>query len=372
MLKRAIAELLAHALADARAAGAVPDVDPPEATIDVPRDPAHGDYASNLALVLARPARRSPLALAEAIAAHVPPNDLLADVQVAAPGFINVRVAPAWLRANLAALLAAGPRAGYVDVGRGEAVTLVAPGFDDARALSVDAGRRAVVADALAAVLGRAGYQVTRTAADSAEEAVSGASGPVTLLCDGVAIAPDQPEEIFQRVLDEIGTDAARYLLLTRPPDAALALDLGLARRQTADNPAFYVQYTHARIAGILRMAAGEQAALDLASRALGRAPLERLDRPEDLALLHRLAGWPDELAAAARTRDPARLTRYAQTLSSAFHQWYAACRVLTDDPDLTLARIALATGVREVLRALLEDVMGVSAPASVDGAVVA
>lgn len=348
MSARAVADLLARALAAAVAAGDLPPVAAPPQVVEPPRDPAHGDYASNLALLLARPLGRPPLAVAEAIARHVPPGDLAAEVRAAAPGFLNVRLDPAWLRAELAARLATGPTNREADLGGGAEAAVAGPTFAEALAADATAGRRAVVAEALAAIFERTGHRVVR----------GGANAPAV---KAVAVAPPTPT--FGDVVAAIGADAARFLLLARPADEAIALDLGLARRQTAENPAFYARYTHARVAGALRVAAAEHPTLvDPAG-----APLDRLDAPEELALLRRLAAWPDALAGAVRGREPSRIARHVLALADGFHRWHAAHRILGDDPTLVHARIALATAVRDQLAAALADVLGVAAPEQVD-----
>jgi arginyl-tRNA synthetase len=169
----------------------------------------------------------------------------------------------------------------------------------------------------------------------------------------------------LQEVLDEVGADAARYFLLMRSTDTTLDFDLGLAVKETADNPVFYVQYAHARISSILRMAQSE--GLPATAEALADAPLVRLVEPDERQLLFKLANYPDEIAAAALAMEPYRLTRYAQELATGFHQFYTNCRVLTDDRELTLARLALIVGTRTVLRNVLEDVLGVTAPERMD-----
>lgn len=167
----------------------------------------------------------------------------------------------------------------------------------------------------------------------------------------------------LQEVIDEVGADAARYFLLMRSTDTTLDFDLGLAVRESADNPVFYVQYAHARICSILRMAAQAHADWDLSTGALMEFALEPLTAPEERQLLLKLAGFPDEVAQAAVAMEPYRLPRYAQELATAFHQFYTNCRVLTDDVALAQARLALIAGTQVVLRNALEDLIGVSAP---------
>jgi len=180
----------------------------------------------------------------------------------------------------------------------------------------------------------------------------------------------------FEDLLDEVGTDAARYFFLRRSTDQALDFDIGLAKERSSDNPVFYVQYAHARICSILRKASGADTAdesVDVAAVACGIAP-----RPEALALLgaepdtlagnaelgllRKLAEFPEVAETAARQRAPHKLTTYAEDLAAAFHQFYTHCQVVVEDADLRSARLALADASRIVL-ALTLGLLGVSAP---------
>jgi arginyl-tRNA synthetase len=166
----------------------------------------------------------------------------------------------------------------------------------------------------------------------------------------------------LDEVIDEVGPDAARYTLLSRSPDTTLDFDLEAVRRQTLDNPVYYVQYAHARIASLLRYAAEQGAPL---------APLEEI-RPEELVheteldLLRKIAELPEQVELAARLRAPYRLTRYAEELAAGFHRFYTECRVVTDDPSLTQARLHLSAATRQTISNVL-DLLGVSAPDSME-----
>ena len=166
----------------------------------------------------------------------------------------------------------------------------------------------------------------------------------------------------LDEVIDEVGPDAARYTLLSRSPDTTLDFDLEAVRRQTLDNPVYYVQYAHARIASLLRYAAEQGAPL---------APLEEV-RPEELVheteldLLRKIAELPEQVELAARLRAPYRLTRYAEELAAGFHRFYTECRVVTDDPSLTQARLHLSAATRQTISNVL-DLLGVSAPDSME-----
>ncbi len=161
----------------------------------------------------------------------------------------------------------------------------------------------------------------------------------------------------LDEVLDEVGVDAARFFFVMMNADSPMTFDLTLAVAQTNDNPVFYVQYAHARIASIARRASAE-----VRSAAGSGAALERLVEPEALALARRLAEFPGVVRAVATTRAPSRLARYVQTVASEFTQFYMACRVLGDDDALSSARLGLCLATKTVLANGLA-LLGVGAP---------
>jgi arginyl-tRNA synthetase len=553
MLKDMLTVTIDRAVSAARESGAFAVETLPAAGIERTRDQAHGDYATNIAMVLAKQAKKNPLEIAKAIAAQIPPDGPLAGVEVAPPGFINFRLSPAWLTGNLAKILADGAAYGRGKTGQGTKVLLEFVSANPTGPLHVGHGRWAAIGSALANLLKTAGFEVasefyindagnqmlllgrsvearmrelqgeplllpddgyqgayisdvaeaalaklgaatlelpeaervakltdfardyllavqqdtlaqlrthfdvyfsertlhpegvleaiehlkttenlylqdgawwlrstpfgddkdrvvlrengqpTYLAADVAYHwsklrrghevlvnilgadhhgyvarltaAVQALGGkPDTLRCiigqmvnlfrDGepVRMSKRSGEMVtLQDVIDEVGADAARYFLIMRSTDTTLDFDLALAKRETADNPVFYVQYAHARICSILRLAAEQGVATDQADLA-GDAVREKLENDER-NLLMKLAAYPDEIAAAAMSMEPYRLARYAQELATTFHQFYTTCRVLTEDVALTRFRLALIQGVRIVLRNVMEDVLGVSAP---------
>jgi len=161
----------------------------------------------------------------------------------------------------------------------------------------------------------------------------------------------------LDEVLDEVGTDAARFFFVMMSPDSPMTFDLTLAKEATSDNPVFYVQYGHARIASILARA--PRALVERAGRGEG---LERLIEPSELALARRLTEFPAVVRAVAEHLAPHRLARYAQTVASDFTQFYVACKVLGDDEELSVARLALCVAAKQVLASTL-GLLGVSAP---------
>ena len=157
-------------------------------------------------------------------------------------------------------------------------------------------------------------------------------------------------------LVDEVGTDAARWFFLSRKGDSQLTFDIELAKRQTDENPIFYVQMAHARLCGIFRTAAIEpdsvSGALDLAS----------LPAPEDTELLKKLAELPEVIARAAQEREPHRMTTYLHELATSVHGWYHHTRTVGEPAPIEHARLLLARAARVTLANGLA-VLGLSAP---------
>jgi len=160
----------------------------------------------------------------------------------------------------------------------------------------------------------------------------------------------------LRELLDWVGTDAARYFFLMRKGETPFTFDVDLARKQTDENPVFYVQMAHARMSGIFRVAGIEVAA------AGSDASLDALPAPEDAELLKELTRFPDVVAGAARAREPHRVTGYLEELSRVTHGWYHHCRVLGEPPATERARLVLARAARQVLGNGL-SLLGLSAP---------
>ena len=170
-------------------------------------------------------------------------------------------------------------------------------------------------------------------------------------------------------VVDEVGSDATRFMLLYRRNDAAMDFDFGLVKEQTRDNPVFYVQYAHARACSVFRVAERDMPGLDLSAAALAAADIGLLDTPGDLELMRILAQWPRTVAAAASAHEPHRIAFYLYEVAAAFHALWAKGRedtslrfVNAEQPKLTTARLVLVDAVRQVLVNGL-GILGVSAP---------
>ena len=195
----------------------------------------------------------------------------------------------------------------------------------------------------------------------------------VNLLRDGepVRMSKRTGEMVtFQELIDEVGVDATRYLMLSKSADQAIDFDIEVAKKQDSSNPVYYVQYAHARICSILRKA-GEARGMNVESAGieeivaelgLDDIDLSPLAHESELALMRKMADFSDLVAGAARDRAPFRLTHYAQELAGLFHSFYGNCHVLGEEESVEKARLALADSTRIVL-ALSLDLLGVSAP---------
>jgi len=554
---------VAAAAHEARDRGELPAIALPDVAIERPQRPEHGDYATSLALRLARSAHANPLTLAEALVRRLPASEAVGEVSVAAPGFINLRLSESWLARQVDAVLAAGDRFGDVDIGGGQRVQVEFVSANPTGPLHVGNGRGAAIGATLASVLEAAGYSVEReyyfndagsqidaltrsvyaryqkllgrdapfpedgypgqyivdiagaikeehgdrflrpegepAPADLGRLAVerlmdevrhdledlgltydvwfnerslyqpagpgepslyeqvmpllreggfiaekegaiwfapsargaTGESAPsedkdnvlvrsngeptyfasdvayhydkfirrrfdrvinvwgadhqghVSRMKAAVAALGVDPERLdlliyqlvtlkrgdevvrlskrggeivtVRDVIDEVGRDACRFFFLARSADASMDFDLELAKEQSAENPVYYVQYAHARIAGILRLA-GERG-LDYAD---GDPSL--LTHPAELALVRKMLLLPELLESIASNLEPHHLPHYAQELATAFHDLYEKCRVVTDDVPLSKARLKLVAACRLALARTL-GLIGVSAP---------
>jgi arginyl-tRNA synthetase len=567
--------LVMAALDDLTANGALPrDLDFSRVAVEPPRDPAHGDLATNAAMVLAGAVKQNPMALAERIAAALDGHELISadyrgsgfTLAPAKPGFINIRLAPEVWRAQLREILRAGTAFGNSAMGKGEPVNVEFVSANPTGPMHVGHGRGAVVGDALAGLLAKAGYRPQReyyindagaqvdTLARSAylryREALGETVGAIPeglypgeylietgralaerdgrkwlgrpeaewlgpirdfavaemmalieadlaalgvthdlfvserklveagsideclaaleergLVYTGVLEAPKgklpddwEPREqtlfratsfgddvdrplkksdgswtyfaadiayhrdkyrrgfsnlidvwgadhggyvkrmqaavravtedsaaldvklcqlvnlldkgvpvrmskragtfvTLREVVDEVGKDVFRFIMLTRKNDQALDFDFAKVLEQSKDNPVFYVQYAHARAASVMRHAAEQFPEEDLTDSGLRDVPLDRLADPLEIALIRQLAGWPRLVEGAAEAHEPHRIAFYLQEVAAQFHALWnkgkdeATLRfILAAEPQLTRARLALVRGVAIVI----------------------
>ncbi|WP_145109736.1 arginine--tRNA ligase [Cereibacter sediminicola] len=540
--------------------------------VEPPRDPAHGDMATNAAMVLAKPAGKPPRAIAETLATRLAADPRILSAEVAGPGFLNLRLRPAVWQGLVASLLQAGDAYGRSTIGAGQRVNVEFVSANPTGPMHVGHVRGAVVGDALARLLAFAGWDVTReyyindggaqvdVLARSAYERYREAHGlepeireglypgdyliPVGealkekygdslldkgeqywltdvrefatemmmqmiredlaalgvemdvyssekalygtgkieaalqrlqdmgLIYEGVLEPPkgktpedwepreqtlfrstahgddvdrpvkksdgswtyfapdiayhydkvtrgfDQLIDIFgadhggyvkrmkaavaalsdgrvpldikliqlvklwkngepfkmskragtyvtlRDVVEQVGPDVTRFVMLTRKNDAALDFDFDKVLEQSKENPVFYVQYANARINSVLRKA--REQGMDVADAALAGADLDRLDHPAEIALIAKLAEWPRLVEIAARTNEPHRIAFYLHELASDLHGLWnrgndePGLRFLQDDPVVSQAKIALARAVGVVICAGL-GILGVT-----------
>tara|TARA_B100000676_G_C18088143_1_gene856916 strand:+ start:2764 stop:4521 length:1758 start_codon:yes stop_codon:yes gene_type:complete len=170
-------------------------------------------------------------------------------------------------------------------------------------------------------------------------------------------------------LVNEVGANVVRFIMLTRKNDAPLDFDLSLVKEQSRENPVFYVQYAHARCHSLMRMASEALPNLDISKKALEEADFSLLRDDTEINLIKEIAAWPRILENAADAHEPHRLAFYLYELASAFHAlWTKGSRenpllriVREDDPDITIARLALAQGTRTVIASGL-NIFGVEA----------
>ncbi len=559
------------------AAGTLPEgTDSSRVSVEPPRDPEHGDIATNAAMVLAKPAGLKPRDLAEALAERLGAAESVESVVVAGPGFINLRLSPEFWRAQIVAILEAGRDFGQGALGQGAPVNVEYVSANPTGPLHVGHARGAIVGDVLASLLAKAGYAVTREyyindagaqvdvlarsaylryreamgedigeipeglypgdylvpvgkamaarhgdkwmgadeaawltefrafsvssmmdlirddlaalgiahdlfsserelvqggAVDRATETLDAAGllyvgtleppkgklpddweeRPQTLfkasefgddtdrplkksdgswtyfasdlayhqdkyrrgfttlidvwgadhggyvkrvdagvkaltdgeaaldvkLCQMVRLLEDgEPAKMSKRagtfvtlrdLVDAVGKDVVRFIMLTRKNDAPLDFDLVKVREQSRDNPVFYVQYAHARCHSVARMAGEAFPDADFGLDALKGADLSLLEDVDEIGLVRALAEWPRTVEGAAQAHEPHRLAFYLYDLAAAFHALWSKAReepglrfVVAEDEALTRARMALVRAVQTVIASGL-DVMGVT-----------
>jgi len=201
----------------------------------------------------------------------------------------------------------------------------------------------------------------------------------VALLRNGIPVPMGKREGEFvtlREVMDEIGKDACRFFFLTRKSDAQLEFDLELAKKQAPENPVFYVQYAHARICSIIKHA--REKGLHLPKLVPAGSPtrtfgdkfkqgtedvnIKLLSLKEEFDIIKKLASFPDIVKGSALAMEPHRITFYLQELAAMFHPYYNKNRVVTEDMQLTNARLYLCEAVRTVIKNGL-NLLGISAP---------
>ena len=161
----------------------------------------------------------------------------------------------------------------------------------------------------------------------------------------------------LREMVEQVGAGAVRFFMLTRTPESELDFDFAKVTEQSKDNPVFYVQYAHARCRSVLRHAAELYPAPELTDAALIDSDLNRLDSPDEIDLIKRMASWPAVVSQAAQAREPHRIAFYLYDLAAAFHQFWTKGKddatlrfLLENDRSLTIARVALVQSVATVI----------------------
>jgi arginyl-tRNA synthetase len=162
----------------------------------------------------------------------------------------------------------------------------------------------------------------------------------------------------FREVIEEVGADAVRYFLAAFSPDTQITFDLEEAKRQSMDNPVYYLQYAHARMRSLERFAAEQ----GIERVPLAEADLTLLTHPAEIEVLKHCDRLGEEVREAAQRRAPHRMTAYGYDVATAFHRFYTDCRIVTEDASLTQARLWLVEAAKSVMLGVL-GLLGISAP---------
>jgi len=160
----------------------------------------------------------------------------------------------------------------------------------------------------------------------------------------------------LEELISDVGKDVARFFFLTRKAEAHLDFDIDLAKRESAENPVYYIQYAHARISSILRYAKEQNIPID------EKADVSLLGEPEELSLIRKLVHFPEVVETAASHLEPHRIPFYLLELATLFHNFYEKHKVVTDSIPLSMARLNLVLALRQTLRNGL-SLIGIAAP---------
>lgn len=551
-MKNTLKEFVCSALNEAKNQGHLVLDTAPDVVIEEPKDEKMGDFATTVAMTLARSEKKNPRQIAEYLTASLNSRpDLVEEVQIAGPGFINFRLSRDFLRGEFRSALEQGEHFGRCEVGRGTKVLVEFVSANPTGPLHVGHGRGAAVGDSLARLMQWAGYEVSteyyindvgnqmnnlgrstqlryreelghggafpedlyqgdyirdiaraivekdgdrhlgaddpdalgffRTVScdhilngikedlgrfrvefdqwfseqtlhdsgkveaaiqwlrdkgfvydkdgatwlkssafrDEKDRVVIKQGGEKTYFCADIAYHQEKIERGFNLILDiwgadhhgyvprmeavlealghgsdgfqvllvqfvtlirggekvqmstrsgkfitladvveEVGVDATRFFFLMRSSDSHLDFDLELAKKETQENPVYYIQYAHARICSIFKTAESK----GIAFPALEEVDLGLLDQPEDFSLMKKVLSFPEVVGKSAENREVHRIPFYLQELVAQFHSYYSVHRVVSEDVPLTRARLLLLLSVRSVIANGLQ-IMGVSAP---------
>ena len=169
--------------------------------------------------------------------------------------------------------------------------------------------------------------------------------------------------DLLDDLIDDVGADATRLFFIMRGKDSHLNFDIELAKKQSKENPVFYLQYAHARICSLLRMAQ-QETGFNPSDSAADYQLLRLLNSPEEVQLGFALLDYPDMIKTSLRMLEPQKMVEYLHSLAELFHRFYQECPILKAEPDICKARLFLSLATRQVLRNGFR-ILGVSAPES-------
>ena len=395
-MKVHIQQLLAAALAEIHLEGLPKSGKQSKITVTRPTSGNHGDYTSNLALLLATGTQASASEIAHTLIAALPASGAIKQVEASAAGFINFILTHTARAAVIQSVLLQTEQYGCRNYAAGQ--IFIGAGAGASTSLSLNDGRCVVVADCLANLLGAVGYEVhtlhckddaggqnelrrvlsiqgandqfvaqckiasdNRVTDQSAQfETIRVQSAQVTYpVGQGTRPAAGHPIMTFRQLLAELGPDAARFFCIMRNTRKSLAIDLEFAIQRSLPNPLYGVQYAYARICSVQRQLVQRGLPFDQAS---GLSAGDKLVETTEVDLLRLLLAFPDCVYSAATLRQPHRLTEYLRDLANALHTYYRVHKILVNDDTLRHARLCLLLAVKQVLKNGL-ILINVSAP---------
>jgi arginyl-tRNA synthetase len=180
----------------------------------------------------------------------------------------------------------------------------------------------------------------------------------ITVMKEGVEIKISKRAGSYvtlRDLIDEVGCDATRYFLVARRPDSQLIFDIDLAKSQNNDNPVYYIQYAHARIAGVLKQWGGDSSTLKLKDAS-------SLKSPQELKLIKRISEFPEMIVQATDELAPHQIANFLKECAAELHSYYNDCKFLVHDANLMLPRLALIHATQYVLKNGLQ-LLGINAP---------
>ncbi|GAB3939807.1 DALR anticodon-binding domain-containing protein [Corynebacterium tapiri] len=360
------------------AQGIDPSIVPKRVVVTRPRNPAHGDYATNVAMQIASRTGMRSVELAERIASGLNSREEISRAAVAGPGFLNISIAPLAHNALVKQILEAGPAYGEGPEFRDHSYAVCVEVSPADAGGDLRAAQLAVVADTLGRALELAGARVSRKYVISPRgtsefaESLGELGVPVTSTSGGdVTIEAHQLNharltfsggknvDTLAQLVQELGIDGARYCFVHAGTGATARTDTRRWSRQSTENPLYWVQFCHARMSWVERTANALGYEGSVVGNQLPAHPCEE-------ELLRVLGDLPEVVASVTRRGEVHRVTRYAEELAQAWESFYASCQVLPKAgqawDEMWSARVTLTRAARVAMANVLH-VIGISAP---------